>query len=196
MGRSRRDTLLPILRSQAQARVLATVFLAPDDEALHVRLIADRAGVPFSTVQREIDRLEEAGLVRSERFAQARVVRPNDQSPIAEDLRRLLLKTYGPAPIVAEALSMVPGVEEAYLFGSWAARYGGEAGPLPADIDLLVVGTPDVDAVHESLRDAEAELGREIQATIVMPAEWRAGRSGFLRTIRTRRLVELDLGDR
>jgi predicted nucleotidyltransferase len=188
--------LLPILRSEAQAKILATLFLAQHDEPLHVRLVADRAGVPFSTVQREIDRLEEAGLVRSQRFAQARVVRPNEDSPLADDLRRLLLKAYGPASVVAELLSRVPGVEEAYIFGSWAARYEGEVGPLPADVDVLVVGTPDLDAVYEAMADAEERLGREVQPTIVTPEDWRNARSGLLRTVRTRPLVPLNLGDR
>jgi predicted nucleotidyltransferase len=30
---------------------------------------------------------------------------------------------------------------ELAVFGSWAARYRGERGPVPGDVDLLVVGT-------------------------------------------------------
>ena len=39
----------------------------------------------------------------------------------------------------AEELEGVEGIEKAYLFGSWAARYAGEAGRAPADLDVLVI---------------------------------------------------------
>jgi hypothetical protein len=48
----------------------------------------------------------------------------------------LLLKAFGAAALVGPALAEVPGVEQAFLFGSWAARHLGEAGPEPADLDV------------------------------------------------------------
>jgi hypothetical protein len=35
----------------------------------------------------------------------------------------LLLRSFGPRQVLAEELEGIEGVESAYLFGSWAARY-------------------------------------------------------------------------
>ena len=64
--------------------------------------------------------------------------------------------------MLAGRLADLGGVEEAYLFGSWARRYEGEPGPPPGEIDVVVIGQPDVDAVYEARREASAILGQEV----------------------------------
>jgi predicted nucleotidyltransferase len=191
MGRPRADPLLPILRSEAQGRILATLFLSAPDEPLHVSALAERTGVPLSTVQREVDRLESSELVTSQRFAQARLVRANEAHPLADDLHSLLLKAYGPAAVLAERLDHVDKIEEAFIFGSWAARYEGQRGPPPADVDVLVIGTPAVNEVYDASARAEERLGRPVNPTIVSRDEWEARSSGFLRTLHERPLVRV-----
>lgn len=90
---------------------------------------------------------------------------------------------------MADRLDAIGGIEEAYLFGSWARRYGGEPGAAPGDIDLVVVGEPDADKVYEAGRDAGAVLGQEVNVVILTPEEWRARRSGFIREVRSSPLV-------
>jgi predicted nucleotidyltransferase len=186
-----RDELTPFFRSPAQGRILAVVLLARPEERLTITEIGRRARVPSSTAHREIDRLERFGLVTSQRFAQARVVRANEANPYLGDLRSLVLKAYGPAAVLGELLAPLADVEAAYVFGSWAARLAGEAGPPPEDVDLLVVGNPDPAALDAVMKEAEAMLAREVQATIVSPAEWDLAQSPLLRTIRERPLVPL-----
>lgn len=52
--------------------------------------------------------------------------------------------TYGPRPVLTDPFADIEGVE-AFIFGSWVARYTGEPGPAPADVDVLVVGAADLD---------------------------------------------------
>jgi predicted nucleotidyltransferase len=189
MGRSRASTLLPVLRSEALARVAAAILLS--DEPRHVRRIATETSLPYSTVQREIDRLEQAGLVRTTRTGVARIVTIDDRYPYLAEVRALLLKAYGPIAILGELLDGVEGVDEAYVFGSWARRYEGEWGPAPRDIDLLVVGSPSVDRIDDVAADAEHRLGQRVQPTVVSSAEWREPASGLIRTIKDGRLVRV-----
>jgi predicted nucleotidyltransferase len=118
-------------------------------------------------------------------------VRPDEGNPYIDDLRSLVLKAYGPTFVIGDAVAAVAGVEAVYIFGSWAARLGGEPGPPPEDVDVLVVGEPDAAVVDAALQEAEARLGREVHATLVSPAEWRAGTSRLLRTIMRRPLVQI-----
>src|SRR5437763_7096748 len=126
MGRPRRAPLLPLPWSEAHGRVLAAVVLS--DEGLHLRAIADRTELPYSVVQREVDRLERGRLVTSQKVNTARVVRANVHHPLYPELRALLLKAYGPREVLEELLADEDSVKAAYLFGSWAARYEGQWG--------------------------------------------------------------------
>lgn len=58
--------------------------------------------------------------------------------------------------MLAEELEGVRGIEKAYLFGSWAARYAGEAGRPPADLDVLVIGSLNRDELDDAAQRAES----------------------------------------
>jgi predicted nucleotidyltransferase len=195
VGRSRDAHLLPLFRSDAQARILAAIFLAPDDQAVHIRAIANRADVPYSTVQREIARLEEAGLVRATTIGRTRVIAPNRSSPYFEEVQSLLIKSYGPAVVLADVLGKHRGVHGAYIYGSWAARYAGEPGPDPQDIDVAVLVTPaaDRDAIEDDLASAADRLGRLVNPILIDQGDWDRSATPFLQTLRSRPLVELPL---
>jgi predicted nucleotidyltransferase len=181
--------LLPLLRSRLQAEILTLVLLGPGQE-WSLTGLASRTGASVSSVQREITRAEEAGVVRSRRLGNARLVEAAE-SPLTGPLTELLLRSFGPRQVLAEELEHVEGVEQAYLFGSWAARYGGEAGRPPADLDLLVIGSPDRDELDDAAQRATGRLAREVNVTIRSPAWWRDGTDGFHADITRRPLVSL-----
>ena len=169
--------LLPLLRSRLQAELLTVVLLTPGREWSLTEL-ADRAGSSLSSAQREMARAEEAGVVTSRRLGSTRLVTAAD-SPLTGPLAELLLRSFGPRQVVAEELAGVGGVESAFLFGSWAARYVGQGGRAPADIDVLVIGDPDRDELDEAAQRASARLAREVNVTIRSPVWWREGGDGF-----------------
>lgn len=68
MERGSTPTLLPILRSTQQARIL-TLLLGDPDIELSLTELAKRTGVPHPSVHREIDRAVAAGLVRSRKVS-------------------------------------------------------------------------------------------------------------------------------
>lgn len=79
---------------------------------------------------------------------------------------------------MAHLLADVEGVQDAYLYGSWAAREAGEQGLPPGDVDVLVVGSIDLDDLHEAASAAEQRLGRSVSIRRVLPEHWTA-ESGF-----------------
>jgi predicted nucleotidyltransferase len=190
--RTEAPPLLPLFRSEGQGRLLARVYLAPDRPA-PIAEIARELNLDAGGLTREADRLERAGLVRSQRIGRQRLLQPNKESLYYPELHGLLLKAFGPAALVGPALAEVPGVEQAFLFGSWAARYLGEAGPEPADLDVMVVGRPSRGAVSRVARALTERLGREVNATIVPVERWRDAADGFVRQVQRGPLVEVDL---
>jgi DNA-binding transcriptional ArsR family regulator len=183
--------LLPLFRSGNQLRLLAALFLAPD-HALSVGELTAETGVPQPSVSREVAALRRAGLLAEERVHGRRVYRADTSALVFPELASLLLKTAGPKPVLERALAGLPGIARALVYGSWALRYAGVPGPPPQDVDLLVVGTPDVAAVRRRAQRASDELGRDVNATVLSPREW-AEPNPFVGNVRSSTSVELDL---
>lgn len=185
--------LLPILRSAAQLAVLTELFTGAAPEH-SIGALAARTGVPQATVSREVARLVAAGLLTDRQVGRTRLVRARVESPIHAELTALLLKVTGPPVVLGELLAEVPGVREAFVYGSWARRYHGEPGDEPADIDVLVVGDPASVREVRAVADAATErLGRDVTATVLTPEEWAGGTSGFVRTVRGAPLVPIEV---
>jgi len=183
--------LAPIFRSALQARVLLHVLTS--DEGVTAADLARRLGAPEPTVSREARRLLDAGLLQGERVGRAVVLRAAQDNPATAPLRQLLVVTYGPARLLEQALAGIAGITQAYVHGSWAARFHGETGKSPGDVDVLVVGQPDRGAVDAALDGLEAQLGREVNVTYVSPQRWAGADDPFVTTVRSRPLVELNL---
>jgi len=182
--------LLPLLRSRLQAELLTTVLLNPDRE-WSLTTLARQASASLSTAQREVDRAEAAGVLASRRVGRARVVRARPQSPLTAPLTELLLRAFGPRQVLADELADIEGIDEAFLFGSWAARYLGQEGPEPVDVDVLVIGGPDRNDIADGADRAADRLAREVNVTIRDSAWWRHGEDAFWREVRSRPLVPL-----
>ena len=98
--------MAPLFRSDGQARLLAELFLSGAEE-LNLKELGERAGLAYGTVHREVRRLLDAGLLIERRIGQARLVRPNPESPLTQPVRDLLLVSAGPAPLLAAELRAV-----------------------------------------------------------------------------------------
>ncbi len=189
------SVLLPLLRSAFQGELLAWLFLHPEQEYPQVEL-ARRFEVTPSAVTREVDRLVAAGLVKERRLGNLRLIGADAEVVVARPLTELLALTYGPVAVLPELLDDVPGVDEAYVYGSWAARYSGEPGGVPRDLDVLVVGEADEDDLYDVAREAERRLGREVNIRRMSRSSWEsADADPFLESLRSRPLVRLKLAE-
>src|SRR5512138_1788238 len=130
-----RSQLLPLLRTPLMGELLAWLYLHPD-QGYSMTELARRLGASQSTLSREADRLTGTGLVREVRRGKLRLLQADLGSRLARPLTELLALTYGPAAVLADLLAEIRGVSEAFVYGSWAARYAGEPGPPPRDVDV------------------------------------------------------------
>ena len=178
--------LLPLFRSRLQGDLLARVYLGQD--ALTVSALARELHAPIATVQREVQRLEGAGVLKTSRVGRARVVAPEEDNPAFNPIHQLVLIAFGPRQVVAEEFANV-GAESVSIFGSWAARYDGEPGPSPGDVDVLLVGQPDRDDTYDAAERAQRRLGRPVNTTIVSSKRWAAADEPFIKEVKRRPMV-------
>jgi predicted nucleotidyltransferase len=98
-------------------------------------------------------------------------------------LQQLFEKTAGLIPIVEQILAPFGDrVQLAFVYGS-VARNREHA---MSDVDLMVIGKAGLADLSPALRKAEQHLGREVNATVYSPEEFREkvkSRDHFLTTI-------------
>lgn len=177
---------LPIFRSPEQERLLGELFVFADSP-ISLSELANRAGTSMGGAHKEVERLEAAGLVTSTVVGRNRLIETDRSSPVYLELRGLLLKTLGPQPLLRAALANVDGIEEAFIYGSWAEP----AERSPADIDVLVVGDPDVGEVYDAASAVEAEVGRPVNVTVRSPSEWAEADGAFERAVKSGPRIDL-----
>jgi len=180
--RTQAPLLAPIFRSDGQARLLSSLLLT--GEELSITDLATQAGLAYPTAHREVARLLDAGILSEGQGSRTRLVRANGESPLVEPLREILTVATGPVVILADEFARIDGMESAFLYGSFAARMLGDAGPAPHDIDVMVLGQPDVNAVYEACSRTEDAVHRPVNPTILTPQEFGAP-SGFLDNVRS-----------
>ena len=155
--------------------------------------LVERTGIPYPSVHREIERAAAAGLVTNRNVGRTRLIRANETSPYFVGLSDVLNKAFGVPWVLGLELCGVAGITEAFVYGSWAARFLGEPGDRPVgDIDLLVLGEPDRDGLYAALGHAEVRLGRPVQVSIRDQNWLTHGHGSFHDTIADRSLVPIN----
>ena len=129
------------------------------------------AGTGVGAVQRELERLTAVGLVTAKKIGNQKHYQANRQAPIFEELRGIVLKTFGLADVLREALVPLAGrIDTAFVYGSVAKG----TDTASSDIDLMVIGDklsyPDI---FPLLTKAESRLGRAINPTVYSRRELR-----------------------
>jgi predicted nucleotidyltransferase len=149
-------------------RVLAPIMLNPEREFRHNELVA-MAGPGRGSGQNAVRAVLEAGIASSRRSGNQLLVSANRSHPIFGELRSICLKSFGVADRLREALSPWAGeVDLAFLFGSIVKG----TDRADSDIDLIVVGSPDLMALHGAIDRAEADLGRPVHFSVYGRDEW------------------------
>jgi DNA-binding transcriptional ArsR family regulator len=185
--RAEAPALMPILRSQQQAELLTLLLLHPGT-GYSITELSEKLSVPLTTVQREVNRLVEAGLITERRAGRTREVSANPKSRYARPLTELLTLAFGPHIAISEEFADIPATGVA-IYGSWAARYHGVAGPPPADVDVLVVGEPSRAEIYDAAEQAEQRIGFPVNVTLSSPARWAAASDGLIQQIRSSPVV-------
>ena len=163
--------LMPVFRSRQQGQLLARLLLHPDHE-YSVTELARTLNAPKQTVQAEVSRLVDASILLDRRQGRNRLVSANTRHPANAPLTQLALMSYGPHEVIAEEFANVWGAKQVIIFGSWAARYVGEPGPPPGDIDVLVVGKTRQTEVFEAADRAHQRLGIEVNPEQCSVDQW------------------------
>jgi DNA-binding transcriptional ArsR family regulator len=164
----RTNKILRALFPTTRQGILAAV-LVRSEKAWYVSELARRLSVPSSSLQRELRYLTAANILKTHRQGRMVYYQANEESPVFQDLRGLMLKTAGLTDVLADALkTLAPKIQIAWVYGSIAQ--GGEGHD--SDIDLMLIGSVSPMELAVPLRQAREILGRPINPTVYTPAEF------------------------
>lgn len=162
------------LFTPAQSKVLEWIFGQPQ-RWYHLQELMRLTELASASLQREINRLYEAGLVVEERVGNMRRVKANPDSPVFADLANLVRKTMGAIPALAQALKpLAAQMQVALVFGS-IAKGTEHAG---SDVDVLLVSdTLQLAEALALLLPLEAQLGRRVEVKLYTSNEFHTRRA-------------------
>lgn len=172
----------PALFARTRQTLLALLYTRADQEHLQESLI-QLAGLGRGTVQRELEFLARAGVIR--RMVRGRQVyyQANSESPIFGELRGLVVKTAGVADALRAALApLADRIRAAFVFGSIARGTERRA----SDVDVMVIGDASFADISSAFGPVQEVIGREINPSVYPPDELRvkvAARHHFLRAV-------------
>jgi len=168
MGTTREDRISSALFGKMRRSVLGLLYSHPD-EAFYMRQIAEALQAGVGALQRELERLTGAGVIKRSRRGRHVYYQANELCPVYPELRSLIVKTAGVMDVLRNALASLENrISVAFVFGSVArAREG-----LGSDIDLFVIGDVSFSEVVDVLAPAQERLRREINPNVYPVSEF------------------------
>jgi len=145
-----------LFTSKSRVKLLELLLLNPTEE-FHLREISRRTQVSAPYVKREMTNLINLGLVLKRSQGNLTLFKFNKDSPIAEELKRIFLKTESFGRFIQDSLKEIGDVKFALIYGSFAKGEEAET----SDIDLLIVGDVNERKMLDIMEKVEERIGRE-----------------------------------
>lgn len=182
-------TAMISLRSELRRKLL-TFFYVYRSARVYVRQLAAALHVDSTNLSRELARLEREGFLRAEPEGRQFYYSVNRDYPWLKAVFALLEGSVGIEPTLKRALGTVPGIEAAWIYGSFAKNEADAR----SDIDVLIAGQPKQTQLASVLRTAEQTLRREINYTVLTSQELKRrlrARDAFLADVWNGKRIEL-----
>ncbi len=159
------------LRSRITQAVLG-YFMLHEGAELYINEMARRFSLDDGNLTRKLKELETEGILRSEPKGKECYYSLNPSFPLLKEYKRLILKTVGFEHRLREALREVKGIQQAILFGSYAA----DKMNVSSDLDLLVIGKHDTIALQRKIAELQKTTDREINVISMSEEEYKRKR--------------------
>lgn len=157
------DTLIS---SKTRIKLLLKFFLNSNTVS-YLRSLENEFGESTNAIRVELNRLEKAGMLKSELNGNKKMFKANKSHPLFDEVHNILLKHIGFDKIVTNVIERLGDVEQVYLAGTFAR---GLDGPV---IDLIIVGDIDTSYLVKLIDKAENMINRRIRYLVYSQQEFR-----------------------
>ena len=161
-------SLTDALFSKVQRCVLGLLYGNPD-RSFYANELFRLAGSGTGAVVRELAKLADSGLVTVSKIGNQKHYQANRDAPIFEELRGIVLKTFGMADVLRQGLLPLSSqINVAFVYGSVAKG----TDTAKSDVDVMVIAHDlAYPEVYSALMPVEKQLGRKINPSIYSNAD-------------------------
>jgi predicted nucleotidyltransferase len=156
------------LRSKVAIRLLDYYFLNRDAQH-YINELARILELDPKNTETKLKEFEREGLFKSEFRGKERYFFLAKDNPTLEHYRQIFFKTHGIEKELKNILSSIKGVQEAYIFGSYANNSMDSS----SDIDILVVGIHSTLDLQRHIVKLQQRTGREFNVVNLSPKEYK-----------------------
>jgi len=154
-----------LITSKTRIRILLKFFLNCQTRS-YIRSLESEFGTSTNAIRTELNQMEKAGLLSSLIVGNKKMFYANTRHPLFNDIRNILLKSYGIDQINEQITNQIIDLQAAYLTGDFAI------GKDSSIIDLTLVGNLLNSSFIETLvKNAELKISRRINYIIVSKEE-------------------------
>jgi len=137
---------------------LLDVFLRVPKSRFYIRELEREINEEAKNISRELQNLEALGLLVSRRNGNQKIYTVNEDFVLYPELKGIIFKTTGLMGHLKETLAKLKDIEAAFIYGSYATGKETES----SDVDLIIIGKPDLTELNEVISGIEEKLNREI----------------------------------
>ena len=150
-------------------QALLTLFISNPSQKCHLHEIGRILGKKPGVFQKALNALEKEGILKSQMRGNQRIVSLNKQYPLLREITKIIQKTVGVEALLKEVVGKEPGIQAAFIFGSYAK----DKMQSDSDIDLILVGEKGAeDVILEAIERIEKQIQREINPKFYSPQEY------------------------
>jgi hypothetical protein len=154
-----------LITSQMRIKLLKKFFLNSSTTA-HLRGLESEFGDSTNAIRVELNRFEEAGLLKSFSEGNKKIYQANKDHPLYCDIHNIILKETGIDKVIENVVHRIGNLLFVYLTGDFAFGRDGRI------INLILVGTNiDKEYLNVKVHQAEKMVGREVHYQLLCPAE-------------------------
>jgi len=154
-----------LITSQTRIKLLRKFFLNSNTRA-HLRGLESEFGESSNAIRVELNRFEDAGLLKSLRQGNKKLYQANLNHPLFSDIHSIILKETGIDRIVDNVIHKIGDLIGVYLTGDFAR------GKDSRIIELIIVGDElDRSYLADKVLQAERITGRKVSYTLMNQEE-------------------------
>ena len=154
-----------LITSKIKAQILMGLFLNPE-RRVYLRELADEFNASPSHIKTELDHLQEADLLTSEKKGRQIFFSANTGHPVFPELQSMVKKSLGMDRIFDSILIRLGNLKKAYLIDDYAQ--GKDTGI----IDIVLVGDIDQYHLNDLTRKTERYIKRKIRTLVLDEKEF------------------------
>ncbi|MBI4812701.1 nucleotidyltransferase domain-containing protein [Candidatus Falkowbacteria bacterium] len=156
------------IKSQIERKILNYFFINPQ-KSHYINELAVILEVDVGNLHRKLKELEAKKWLISEARGREKYYSLNKNYPLLKEIKKIFEAEYGLEEKFKEILKNIKGLDEAYIYGSFARGKMNEE----SDIDILLIGNHSFSEISGLIMPLEKSIGREINIIDMTEKEFR-----------------------